>query len=86
MGEVLVFLHNIHIEFEFFRHSKVYTTDDADEFVRGMDGVLSKTLFMDGKKDRNFYLFVMDEKQIKKMSNMFKIIETLNYEYKIVDF
>lgn len=73
MDFVLQYLDDLKIEYEIVYHPAVFTTEEADKYVEGMDGVLSKTMFMAGKKDRNFYLFIMDELKkldIKKMNNI----------------
>ena len=49
------------------------TTEDADKYIEGMEGVPSKTLFMAGKKNRNYYLFIMNDSKkidIKKMNEL----------------
>lgn len=61
MEEVKELLTNMNIEYDIVYHPAVFTTEDADKYIEGMDGVPSKTLFMAGKKDRNFYLFILDD-------------------------
>ena len=71
MKEVFDYLDNLGIKYDIVNHPAVFTTEEADKYIEGMEGVPSKTMFMAGKKDRNFYLFIMDEKKrldIKKLS------------------
>ena len=71
MKEVFDYLNNLDIKYHIVNHPAAYTTEEADKYIEGMEGVPSKTMFMAGKKDRNFYLFIMDEKKrldIKKLS------------------
>ena len=57
MDSVFKYLDNLNIKYEVVYHPAVITTDEADKYVEGKEGVLTKTLFMAGKKDRNFCFF-----------------------------
>lgn len=73
MKEVLEYLNNKNIKYELVNHPPALTTEEADEYVKGKEGVLTKTLFMAGKKDKKFYLFITDDKKrinIKKMNEL----------------
>ncbi|MGM9878710.1 MAG: YbaK/EbsC family protein [Bacilli bacterium] len=73
MDKVFNFLDTIDVKYEIVYHPAVFSTEEADKFVEGKEGVLSKTLFMAGKKDHKFYLFIMDDSKrldIKKMSKL----------------
>jgi Ala-tRNA(Pro) deacylase len=73
MKDVLSYLENLNINYDIVHHPPVFTTEEADIYVEGMEGVLSKTMFMAGKKDRKFYLFIMDENKrldLKKMGEL----------------
>jgi len=73
MEEVFEYLKKMNISYEVVYHPAAMTTEEADKYVEGKEGVLSKSLFMAGKKDRNFYLFIMDDSKmldIKKMSEI----------------
>ena len=61
MLEVLETLKQMNINYKIVNHPPAYTTELADEYVKGHEGVLSKTLFLAGKKDRKFYLIILDE-------------------------
>ena len=61
MEEVLETLKNMNINYKIVNHLPAYTTELADKYVEGHEGVLSKTLFLAGKKDRNFYLVILDD-------------------------
>ena len=61
----------LNIKYNVVNHPAAFTTLEADKYIEGMEGVPSKTMFMAGKKDKNFYLFIMDENKrldIKKLS------------------
>ena len=73
MEEVFNYLDNLNIKYNVVNHPAAFTTLEADKYIEGMEGVPSKTMFMAGKKDRNFYLFIMDENKrldIKKISGL----------------
>ena len=57
MKEVFEYLNKVNILYDVVYHPAVFTTEEADKYVEGMDGVLSKTLFMAGRKNRNYYFF-----------------------------
>lgn len=61
MNEVKSFLKENNISYEIVEHPAAYTTELADKYIEGKDGVRSKTMFMAGKKDRKFYLLILDE-------------------------
>ena len=63
MKEVLETLKNMNINYKIVNHPPAYTTELADKYVEGHEGVLSKTLFLAGKKDRNVYLVILDDKK-----------------------
>lgn len=54
-------LNEMNISFEEVKHKAVWTTEEADEVIKDKTGVPSKTLFLAGKKDRRFYLIIMDD-------------------------
>ena len=73
MKEVKNFLDSLNIKYDIVNHPAVFTTDEADKYIEGMDGVPSKTMFLAGKKDKNFYLFVLNDTKrldIKKLNNL----------------
>lgn len=42
-------------------HEPALTTEQADRFIEGIEGVRTKTMFLTNKKKRNFYLVIMDD-------------------------
>ncbi len=66
-------LNKMNIKFEEVNHGAVWTTEEADKAIEGKEGVPSKTLFMAGKKDRRFYLIIMDDHkrlELKKVGEL----------------
>ena len=81
-------LNELGIIFQIVEHEPALTTEQANRFIEGIEGVRTKTMFLTNKKKRNFYLVIMydakwldmdvfkeivEEKQIKMAS-----AETLN--------
>lgn len=56
-------LKELNIPYEVVEHPAVYTTDEADVYIRGREGVRTKSLFLTNKKKTAFYLLVMDEEK-----------------------
>lgn len=42
-------------------HPAAHTTEEADAYIAGHQGVRTKTMFLKGKK-KNFYMVIMDDK------------------------
>lgn len=66
-------LARLDIKYEVVNHPPAMTTEEADEFIEGLEGVRSKTMFMCDKKKRRFYLFIMDDVKridIKKIGEL----------------
>ena len=49
------------IPYEIVEHPAAHTTEEADEYIKGKEGVRTKTMFMTNKKKTEFYLLVMDD-------------------------
>lgn len=61
MNKVFDYLKELNIKYDVVYHEAAFTAEDADKYIEGKEGVRSKTLFMSGRKNRNFYLIIMDE-------------------------
>lgn len=71
--EVFQVLDSMEISYEIVNHPAAWTTEEADGYIEGKEGVRSKTMFMAGKKDRNFYLIILDDAkrlEIKKLNDV----------------
>lgn len=49
------------IKYNIVDHPPALTTEEADKYIEGKEGVRSKTMFMCNKKKNRFYLFILDE-------------------------
>jgi len=74
MNEVKDFLKNLNINYDIVYHPAAWTTADADKYIEGLDGVRTKTMFMAGKKDRNFYLIILDEDKRLDIKGLSEVI------------
>ena len=54
-------LNELGITFHIVEHEPALTTEQADHFIEGIEGVCTKTMFLTNKKKRNFYLVIMDD-------------------------
>ena len=59
--EVYKYLDNLNISYQVVNHPKAYSTEDADKYIEGYEGIRTKTMFLYNKNKTNFYLIVMDE-------------------------
>lgn len=75
MNEVKSFLKENNISYEIVEHPAAYTTELADKYIEGKDGARSKTMFMAGKKDRKFYLLILDEIKRLDLKNLSELVE-----------
>ena len=64
-------LNKLNIPFEIIEHPAVTTTEEADKYVEGIEGVLSKSLFLTNDKKTAYYLLIMDDRDKLDM-NKFK--------------
>lgn len=64
-------LKELNIEVQTVDHEPALTTEQADAFIEGIEGVRTKTMFLTNKKKRNFYLVIMDDSKRLDM-NKFK--------------
>lgn len=56
-------LEELAIPFEVVEHEPTLTTEQADSFIEGIEGVRTKTMFLTNKKKTAFYLVIMDDKK-----------------------
>lgn len=68
--EVLNYLDELKIAYEVVTHPAATTTELADKYIEGIEGVRSKTLFLRDKKKKNFYLVILDDKKSVDMAKL----------------
>ena len=54
-------LASLEIPFEIVEHEPALTTEQADSFIEGIEGVRTKTMFLTNKKKTAYYLLIMDD-------------------------
>ena len=54
-------LNELGIEFQIVEHEPATTTELADKFIEGIEGVRTKTMFLTTKKKTAFFLVIMDD-------------------------
>ena len=68
-------LNELGIPFQMVEHEPVLTTEQADRFIEGIEGVRTKTMFLTNKKKRNFYLVIIDDAKRLDMDVFNEIVE-----------
>lgn len=69
-------LNALDIGFEVVEHEPALTTEQANHFIEGVEGVRTKTMFLTDKKKRNFYLVIMDDSKRMDMKRFSEIVQT----------
>ena len=54
--KVVEILNGLDIPFEIVKHEPALTTEQADSFIEGIEGVRTKTMFLTNKKKTAYYL------------------------------
>ena len=56
-------LKELQIDCQIVEHEPALTTEQADRFIEGIEGVRTKTMFLTNKKKTQYYLLVMDDRK-----------------------
>ena len=72
--EVKEYLNSMGIQFKIVEHEPVYTTEEADKYIEGYDGVRTKTMFICNKKKTNYYMIIMDDSKRLDMNKFKEIV------------
>lgn len=54
-------LKELEIDFKIVDHPPAFTTEEADKYIEGHDGVRTKSMFLTDRKKKNFYLVILDD-------------------------
>ena len=65
-------LQELGITFDVVEHPPVFTTEQADSYIEGMEGVRTKSMFLTNRKKTQYYLLIMDDKKRLDMED-FKV-------------
>ncbi|RKV71852.1 MAG: prolyl-tRNA synthetase associated domain-containing protein, partial [Streptococcus sp.] len=58
--------------FDVVEHPPAFTTEQADSYIEGMEGVRTKSMFLTNRKKTQYYLLIMDDKKRLDMDD-FKV-------------
>ena len=70
-------LQELGITFDVVEHPPVFTTEQADSYIEGMEGVRTKSMFLTNRKKTQYYLLIMDDKKTLDM-DLFKELVSAN--------
>lgn len=62
-------LAELDIPYQLVEHEPALTTEQADSFIEGIEGVRTKTMFLTNKKKTQFYLLIMDDQKMLDMDH-----------------
>ena len=65
-------LQELGITFDVVEHPPVFTTEQADSYIEGMEGVRTKSMFLTNRKKTQYYLLIMGDKKRLDMDD-FKV-------------
>ncbi len=74
--KVYTALKNMNIDYEIVCHKPALTTEQADLFIEGKEGVRTKTMFLTNKNKTTYYLLILDESKrldLKKIGEMINV-------------
>ena len=72
--KVKEYLNTLGIQFKIVEHKPAYTTEEADKYIEGYDGVRTKTMFICNKKKTNYYMIIMDDSKRLDMNKFKEIV------------
>lgn len=70
-------LKNLDISYDIVEHPPAFTTEEADRYIEGYEGVRTKTMFLTNKKKTAYYLLIMDDQKPLDME-LFKEVVNAN--------
>ena len=62
-------LDELGIEFDVVEHPPAFTTEQADSYIEGLEGVRTKTMFLTNKKKSQYYLLIMYDQKLLDMED-----------------
>lgn len=67
-------LKSMGISYDIVEHPPALTTEEADSYIEGKEGVRTKTLFLCNRKRTAFFLVIMDDRKQLDMKKLAKIL------------
>lgn len=68
-------LDRLDIPFQIVEHPPALTTEQADQFIEGIEGVRTKTMFLTNKKKTAYYLLIMDDGKQLDMDTFKELVQ-----------
>ena len=62
-------LQELGITYDVVEHPPAFTTEQADSYIEGLEGVRTKTMFLTNKKKTQYYLLIMDDQKSLDMDD-----------------
>lgn len=67
-------LKKLNISYDLVEHPPALTTEDADSYIEGKEGIRTKTLFLCNRKKCSYYLVIMDDAKRLDMKKLGELI------------
>lgn len=65
----------LNFEYDIVEHPPAETTEQADSYIEGKEGARTKNLFLANRKDRQYYLIVMDDQKMISLKDYNKLLD-----------
>ena len=65
-------LQELGITYDVVDHPPAFSTEQADSYIEGLEGVRTKSMFLTNKKKTQYYLLIMDDQKPLDMDD-FKV-------------
>ena len=62
-------LQELGITYDVVEHPPAFTTEQADSYIEGLEGVRTKSMFLTNKKKTQYYLLIMDDQKLLDMDD-----------------
>ncbi|ASI66559.1 prolyl-tRNA synthetase [Streptococcus agalactiae] len=72
--KIIVVLNQLNISYELVEHEPALSTEQADNFIVGIEGVRTKTMFLTNKKKTKYYLLIMDDQKLLDMEHFKELV------------
>lgn len=74
-------LKKMNISYDLVEHPAALTTEEADRYIEGKEGVRTKTLFLCNRKKSAYYLVIMDDAKRLDMKKLGEIIDEKGMQF-----
>ena len=67
-------LNKLNIKYDMVEHPPAETTEEGEKYIEGKKGARTKNLFLANRKNRQYYLIVMDDKKMISLKDYNKLL------------